>query len=333
MQGKNNPMRIKHISHRVEFQGRGAAHIHGTLWLDIQEIEKSTEFRENFEDIISENRTTLLTQAFSKFRDNDKLTETEKLAIAKLTDMFITCSLNPDTVHETMGKRLVDIVLTVNSHHHTRTCQKYMDKCHYGFPKFPLKDTLVIDKNEFNDSIEDQAHADEHNRTSNSINYTKILSDVEELLNNEDKINEIMKRYEKGRTDEEYALNRSKRIEDMLEMVGNISYDDYIMALKKTRKHGSTVLLQRDVDEIFVNNFNPEWLINWNANLDIQPVMDYFAVITYVTDYWAKPDKGITPYLKEAAEILKDEPDQKKRCQQMANTFMTYRQMGEAEAY
>ena len=116
-------------------------------------------------------------------------------------------------------------------------------------------------------------------------------------------------------------------------MAGNISYDDYILAIKKTRKHGSTVLLQRDVDEIFVNNFNPEWLINWNANLDIQPVMDFFAVITYVTDCWAKPDKGITPYLKEAAENLKDEPDQKKRCQQMANTFMTYRQMGEAEAY
>ena len=26
--GKNNPMKIKHISYRVEFQGRGAAHIH-----------------------------------------------------------------------------------------------------------------------------------------------------------------------------------------------------------------------------------------------------------------------------------------------------------------
>ena len=61
--------------------------------------------------------------------------------------------------------------------------------------------------------------------------------------------------------------------------------------------------------------------------------MDYFAVITYVTDYWDKPDKGIMPYLREAAENLKSEPDQQKRCQQMANTFLTYRQMGEEEAY
>ena len=36
--GLNSPMKIKHLSYRVEFQGRGAAHIHGTIWLDIKEI-------------------------------------------------------------------------------------------------------------------------------------------------------------------------------------------------------------------------------------------------------------------------------------------------------
>ena len=49
MMGKNNPMKIKHISYRVEFQGRGAAHIHGTLWLDLKEIEKSKEFKDEME--------------------------------------------------------------------------------------------------------------------------------------------------------------------------------------------------------------------------------------------------------------------------------------------
>ena len=57
-------------------------------------------------------------------------------------------------------------------------------------------------------------------------------------------------------------------------MAGNISYDDYIMAIQKTRKHGSTILLKRDVDETRVNNYNPEWIKVWDANLDIQPVTD-----------------------------------------------------------
>ena len=38
MFGRNNPMKIRHIAYRVEFQGRGAGHIHGVLWLDMKEI-------------------------------------------------------------------------------------------------------------------------------------------------------------------------------------------------------------------------------------------------------------------------------------------------------
>ena len=165
------------------------------------------------------------------------------------------------------------------------------------------------------------------------VRYKEILFNVEGIITDDDKVKEIMNRYEKGKTAEENETNRSKRIDLMLEMAGNISYDDYIMAIKKTRKHGSTVLLKRDIDEIYVNNYNPEWAEAWNANHDLQPVLDFFAAITYITDYWAKPDEGITQHLREAATALKSEPDQQKRCQQMANIFMTHRQMGEAEAY
>ena len=46
MYGANNPMIIKHMSYRVEFQGRGAAHIHGVLWLNIKEMENTEIFKE-----------------------------------------------------------------------------------------------------------------------------------------------------------------------------------------------------------------------------------------------------------------------------------------------
>ena len=97
--------------------------------------------------------------------------------------------------------------------------------------------------------------------------------------------------------------------------------------------NGYKIVHKRDIDEIYVNNYNPEWAEVWDANHDLQPTLDYFAAITYITDYWAKPDEGITEHLREAANLLKSEPDQQRRCQQMANTFMTHRQMSEAEAY
>ena len=64
-------------------------------------------------------------------------------------------------------------------------------------------------------------------------NYRKTLSDIEDLLKDDDILAEIMSRYEKGDTDEEYRVNRWKRIDLLLEMAGNITYDDYILAIKK----------------------------------------------------------------------------------------------------
>ena len=304
-------------------QGRGAAHIHGTIWLDIKEIEKLETFQDG------QCGPRILSEAFRKLRDDIKLNETEKGAIVKLTDMFVSCSLNPDTVHENKerGEKIIKIIQEVNSHNCTSPCKKYGDKCMYGFPRYPLKSTIVIDKTDIQPVEAPNAETKERK------NYGKILSDVEDVLNDDEKVQEIMSKYPKGSTDEEYKENRAKRIDLLLEKSGGITYEDYIIAIKKSNKQGSTVMLQRDVDETRINNYNPEWAMVWNANHDIQPTLDFFGVITYVTDYWAKPDEGITQYLREAAALLKSEPDQQKRCQQLANTFLTHRQMGEAEAY
>ena len=39
MMGQNNPMNVKYYTYKVEFQDRGASHIHGTLWLGLDKIE------------------------------------------------------------------------------------------------------------------------------------------------------------------------------------------------------------------------------------------------------------------------------------------------------
>jgi hypothetical protein len=284
LMGENNSMNIKHISYRVEFQGRGAAHIHGTLWLDMKRIEKILPFTQ----IDKNTETKHLSEAFRKLRDDLKLNDDEKKAIVILTDMFITCSLNPALVTQ----EVVEIAMRVNRHHCTRKCER---KCKYGFPRFPLKETLVIDKHEFDDIIEHEELWNEE--CGNPVtNVRKILHDVEEVLKDQEQLDMIKEKFpDKGVTKEENYQYRAERIDEMLRIAGGISYEDYIMAIKKTKKHGSAVLLQRDIDEIYINNYNPEWILAWNANLDIQPVLDFFGVITYVTDYWAKADEGLTP--------------------------------------
>ena len=36
---KSNPMSVQYYSTKVEFQGRGAGHNHGTLWVDLNKME------------------------------------------------------------------------------------------------------------------------------------------------------------------------------------------------------------------------------------------------------------------------------------------------------
>ena len=51
------------------------------------------------------------------------------------------------------------------------------------------------------------------------------------------------------------------------------------MALEQQPRKGSTVLLRRDIDEVFMNNYNPEFIVAWNVNMDLQPVFDYYGII------------------------------------------------------
>ena len=43
MVDSSNPMSVEHYSAKLEFQGRGAAHNHGVLWLNLDKLEHMFE--------------------------------------------------------------------------------------------------------------------------------------------------------------------------------------------------------------------------------------------------------------------------------------------------
>ena len=85
------------------------------------------------------------------------------------------------------------------------------------------------------------------------------------------------------------AVLKKADIEKILDINEALSEDDrnrelvaeYHKLLSFSTK-GFSVVLQRDVSEIYINNYNLEWLPVWNSNMDISPVMDIFAVLVYV---------------------------------------------------
>ena len=139
-----------------------------------------------------------------------------------------------------------------------------------------------------------------------------------------------MEEYEKeNETDEEYERNRVERIKKLCKLA-DVDYGKYIEALEFSQMD-YTIILQRDIDEIFTNNYNEEWLRAWDANMDIQVTLNFWAVFTYVFDYWMKVEKG---KMKAIEEALRKSSNEKLREKMMsvANAFITHRQVGEAEA-
>ena len=121
--GRNNPMRVRHISYRVEFQGRGAAHIHGVLWLDLKELK------------VEGVQNSVLQEAYNKLRHSQPLEVPELRALEKFTDAFVTCTRCVGVA----GEKAVKIAEETNWHGHSSSCYKGGGRlCRWHFPRFPL---------------------------------------------------------------------------------------------------------------------------------------------------------------------------------------------------
>ena len=140
-----------------------------------------------------------------------------------------------------------------------------------------------------------------------------------------------MEKYDKKtETKETYEINRKKRILELLK-VAEVSESDYVKALSYQRL-GYSYHQKRDIDEIYINSYDPEWILAWDGNIDKQPCFDFFGVITYTTEYYAKDDTGTMEVLKQ---VIENNPDDttKEKMKKVASTFLSHRQIGEAEAF
>ena len=321
--GRNNPMNVRNYTYKVEFQDRGAGHVHGTLWLRLDKIEKlikkpdGTVGERTEGDNDDQAVFTGLGKAFKKFRHDGKLNEKEESAVRHFIDEYTTVS----THEKTVGREVARIAQEVNKHHHTKTCRKHDTTCRFKYPRYPAPETIIVKpcKGKTQKEIDEKL-----------AKYRAILSKVGDVLEDEDQIKNIMGEYDKqGESRKEYNENTIKRIQKLCE-VADVEYDEYVKALGAS-KYGYSIVQRRDLDELFINSYNIEWIRAWNGNMDIQIVLDYFAVITYVTDYYSKDESGTMELIKAVLDQL-DAKDIKEKMKTVANAFMTHRQMGEAEA-
>ena len=174
---------------------------------------------------------------------------------------------------------LRSIVLQVQKHKHTATCRKRTaHACRFGFPKLPSEETIIA---------QPLSEGTEEEKKETYKKYADILSKARDYLEGES-VNEDLSYYE------------------FLKEIA-VDPEDYLAALQTT-KSGRIMILKRSVKERFINNYNKEWLLAWNANMDIQISFDAYSVISYIIAYISKDEPEVAKKLMETYRQVKDLP-------------------------
>ena len=177
--------------------------MHGVLWVKLYKIEKLCRLPDNSLVLLTKDEKREkhekkekytepfkgIKSAFKKLRTEENLTEEEENAIINFIDQFTTVSLNADEV----GSEVARIAEEVNKHHHTKTCRP-LPKCRFRYPKFPIWKTVLVKpyKTEF---TEEKAHF--------MSKYEDTLKKVQELLEDNDVIDSIIKQSDKKKKTKE----------------------------------------------------------------------------------------------------------------------------------
>ena len=185
----------------------------------------------------------------------------------------------------------------VNVHHHTNTCKKGTNTCRFSFPSLPSNETLIaypipelnskeesvafkkilndvkLKKNESNKDLNLYDQDLEGFLRKFSINiddYNKALKwdGIKKKSDKSKKILEKVKQKPIDLTDEELE-KYNNNLKDFLEKELSIDIKEYHDALRISHR-GKTIILKRKLNERMVNNYNPHFLLAWNANMDIQ---------------------------------------------------------------
>merc|ERR1711994_498362 len=97
--GLNSPMQVYCYSYRIEFQGRGAPHSHGVLWLDLDAKKRDHEGRIIYKD--DENGVSQplyqypgVKSAMNKIKNDLPLDKEDIENLVSFNDMFVTCDIH-----------------------------------------------------------------------------------------------------------------------------------------------------------------------------------------------------------------------------------------------
>jgi len=81
-----------------------------------------------------------------------------------------------------------------------------------------------------------------------------------------------------------------------------------------------------------INPYNPQLLLAWQANMDIQMVGSVFGAAMYVSHYICKDESQALKVRADNLACLPEEASVRSRLSKIGNTLLSHRQLSQQEA-
>jgi hypothetical protein len=160
----------------------------------------------------------------------------------------------------------IPTLINYQTHRHAKTCRKRGKCiCRFGFPLPPMPCTVVLEPLGQRDDI--QIH---------QKNYVKVAEFLDSV-------------HRKG-------INMS--FVQFLEQI-SLTYEEYILSIRSSIQ-SSKVFVKRQVSEVRINSYNSTLLRSWEANMDIQYILNPYACVSYIVSYISKGQRGLSNLLMES---------------------------------
>ena len=211
---------------------------------------------------------------------------------------------------------LFKLVKTYQTHHHSKSCRKYKNiECRYSFGKLFCDRTIIASP--LSETLMEDEKKDILYKRKKSL--SKVQQYIDERLN--PKENNI---YESAEQD----YWEPESIENILIEL-DITKELYYHCLSISPDSTYQIHFKRSPKSCFTNNYFEEGLLAWEANINIQPVLDYYKAVAYMCAYLSKSTEAMKQAAKEAFENGKTMQEKMKS---ISKAYRTHIEMSIQEA-
>ncbi|XP_073723480.1 LOW QUALITY PROTEIN: uncharacterized protein [Misgurnus anguillicaudatus] len=215
--------------------------------------------------------------------------------VAAFVDRYITCEIPSEDDSE-----LYETVNSVQKHsiRHSKTCRKKNTVCRFNFPRPPSGRTFI--------SRAYLGQCNDENETASAV----------------------LKKIKSALTDFDVSFVST---DALFQSIG-IDQAVFEKAYKKCSKKKS-VVLKRNPNDVWVNQYNKHLIRAWHGNMDIQYVTDAYSVVVYIISYITKAEQEIGLLLQRAQnEALDGNHEARSALKRLGSIYLHNREISSQEA-